>query len=98
MNSKKMRSLCCFMIGLTLLFYAIPRMPIGEAAQMGTGFSVIWVTFALLVIGANLHHALGLDYEEQRDHRRNQQEKLWRREFQKNRTRRMAPRRTRGLS
>lgn len=58
------------MIGLALLFYAVPRLPFGAVDHISTGFSVIWLCFAFIVVGANLHHALGLDFEEQERRRR----------------------------
>ncbi|GAB7388653.1 hypothetical protein BSNK01_24910 [Bacillaceae bacterium] len=70
MNRKKLRALSCFILALALLFYAVPRVPLAGESPLATGFSVLWLSFALLVVGANLHHALGLDYEEQLERRK----------------------------
>ncbi|RKD23769.1 hypothetical protein BEP19_04895 [Ammoniphilus oxalaticus] len=55
---KKVRALSCFILALGLLFYAAPRLPIEGFSEMATGFSLIWTSFALLVIGGNLQYVL----------------------------------------
>ncbi|MBO8171890.1 MAG: hypothetical protein H0Z33_08365 [Bacillaceae bacterium] len=91
MTSKKLRALTCFMIGLTLLFYAVPRLPFQGIGDQATGFSLIWLLFALLVVGANLHYALGVEYEEQRAYRKKQQASWWRYRMMQNRPRVVRP-------
>lgn len=70
MFGKKVRTLCCFIFALTLLFYAVPRLTFQSPTDLATGFSILWLLFALLVTGANLHHAMGLDYAEQLESKR----------------------------
>lgn len=58
---KKFRALSCFVFALCLVFYAVPRLPLNGVSQLATGFSVIWLGFAMLVIGSNLLHVVGSD-------------------------------------
>jgi len=55
---KKIRALSCLILAIFLMFYGIPRLPISNLSDFGTGFSVIWTLFALLVIGGNLMFVL----------------------------------------
>ncbi len=58
MNTGMFRITLCFITGLLLVFYAVPRLPIEHLSTLATGFSIIWLSFALVVIGANLHALL----------------------------------------
>lgn len=52
------------LIGFAMLIYAIPRLPDVTFSEEGL-FTVVWLLFALLSIGANLYTLIGAD----RDHR-----------------------------
>ncbi|HJV44952.1 MAG TPA: hypothetical protein VJ824_04410 [Bacillota bacterium] len=58
---KKFRALSCFVFALCLVFYAVPRLPFQGISQLATGFSFIWLAFAILVIGSNLFYVIGED-------------------------------------
>jgi hypothetical protein len=58
---KKFRALSCFIFALCLVFYAIPRLPAIGISELASGFSLIWMLFAFLVIGANLMYVIGDD-------------------------------------
>jgi hypothetical protein len=60
-DMKKFRALSCFVLALCLVFYAVPRLPFQGFSEMATGFSIIWTSFAMLVIGANLMFVIGKD-------------------------------------
>ncbi len=59
-----------FSLALGMLLYAVPRLELGQGVSMASIFSLVWVCFALLVIGANLHHILGVDEETKQELRR----------------------------
>ncbi|WP_025027353.1 hypothetical protein [Caldalkalibacillus mannanilyticus] len=46
-------------VALALLWVAIPRLPV-YGSKVEFGFSILWLAFCLLVIGANLHALLRL--------------------------------------
>jgi hypothetical protein len=55
----KTRLLISFVAALALLWVAIPRLPI-YGANIEFGFSVLWISFCIIVIGANLHALMRL--------------------------------------
>jgi integral membrane sensor domain MASE1 len=55
----KYRWLICLFVGLFTLFYAVPLLPV-HGTELELGFSLIWLFFCLLVIGANLYALLGV--------------------------------------
>jgi type VI protein secretion system component VasK len=55
----KTRLLISFGVALILLWIALPRLPL-YGTSMQFGFSLLWLTFCLLVIGANLYSLLRL--------------------------------------
>ena len=59
-----MRSFVYLTIGLAMLFYAMPHLPRVEATLRGA-FTVSWLLLAMLIIGANLYHLIGVDRENQ---------------------------------
>ena len=65
-----MRSFVYLTIGLAMLFYAMPNLPDVEASLQGA-FTVLWLMFAMLIIGANLYHLIGVDRENQARKKRN---------------------------
>lgn len=46
------RYLLCFLLGLALIIYGLPRLPLHETG-LAYLFAVLWMGFALLVIGGN---------------------------------------------
>lgn len=59
-----MQSFVYLTIGLAMLFYAMPNLPHVEATLRGA-FTVSWLLLAMLIIGANLYHLIGVDHEHQ---------------------------------
>ncbi|MDQ0337893.1 cbb3-type cytochrome oxidase subunit 3 [Caldalkalibacillus uzonensis] len=55
----KYRLIISFIVALWLLWFAVPRLPL-YGTDLQFGFSVLWLAFCLLVIGANLHALLRL--------------------------------------
>lgn len=53
MVMRRQRWLLSLFIAIALLFYAFPRLPIGSSGWSHY-FSLLWLVFALLVIGGNL--------------------------------------------
>ncbi|TBL75175.1 hypothetical protein [Paenibacillus thalictri] len=64
-------------IALGMLFYAIPKLDIGQGMTLPTVFGVIWICFALLIIAAHLHEILGVDEEARKEHSRIKRMKKW---------------------
>lgn len=58
---RKFRAISCLVFALCLIFYAVPRLPVQGISQLATGFSLVWIAFALLVIGSNLYFVIGTD-------------------------------------
>lgn len=58
---KKFRALSCLVLALCLVFYAVPRLPVGGVSELASGFSLIWTIFAMVVIGSNLLYVIGDD-------------------------------------
>ncbi|WP_134699886.1 hypothetical protein [Ammoniphilus sp. YIM 78166] len=58
---RKFRALSCLVFALCLIFYAVPRLPVQGISQLATGFSLVWIAFAFLVIGSNLYFVMGTE-------------------------------------
>lgn len=58
MNMGTFRIMLCFILAILLVFYAVPSLPFEHMSGQATGFSIIWLSFAFIVIGANLHALL----------------------------------------
>jgi len=56
---QKIRLLISFLAALLLLGLAVPKLPI-YGGNLEFGYSIIWIGFCLLVIGANLHALMRL--------------------------------------
>jgi hypothetical protein len=56
------KSFICLAMGLVMLFYAMPRLPDVTLSEEGL-FTVLWLLFSLLFIGANLYMLIGVDKE-----------------------------------
>lgn len=51
------RLMISFVVAIILLWVAVPNLPI-YGSKIDFGFSVLWLTFCLLVIAANFHALL----------------------------------------
>lgn len=60
-------------IGLALLFYALPRLPQATWSLEGA-FTIAWLSFSVLIIGANLYQLIGVDKERQASRK---QQRAW---------------------
>lgn len=76
----KHRRLTTLILSLTVLFYAVPRLPLKWEASAPSLFAFSWLSFALLVVAANWRSALGIDREEARQLERIKNLKAWQRE------------------
>gem|GEM_PF-4866128 len=56
---ERMRLFICLVVAIALLAVAMPRLPV-YGSDIQSGFSMVWLAFCLLVIGANLHALLRL--------------------------------------
>lgn len=63
---------------LGLLVYAAPRLETGNGLTTPTIFGVVWLSFALLIIAAQLHFILGVDKEMGQNPARVQKLRRWR--------------------
>ncbi|MGZ4032765.1 MAG: hypothetical protein ACXVDJ_09510 [Tumebacillaceae bacterium] len=57
-------------LGLAMLFFALPRLPHVTASVEGA-FTVSWLLFAMLIVGANLYYLVGADRDNQARRKRN---------------------------
>ncbi|PWK13862.1 hypothetical protein [Tumebacillus permanentifrigoris] len=64
-----MRAFVYLTVGLAMLFYALPRVPDVTMDIRGV-FTISWLAFAMLFIGANLYYLIGVDKERQIRRRR----------------------------
>ncbi|WP_216828925.1 hypothetical protein [Alkalihalobacterium elongatum] len=58
----KQRLLLCLLLALALIYFAVPRIPLGDPG-LGGLFAIAWLTFALIVVGGNL---VGLLYNKKK--------------------------------
>lgn len=49
-----------------MVLIALPRISLAGGLNWVNGFGMVWVLFALLVIGANMHFLLGVDEEKRK--------------------------------
>ena len=54
-------SVVSIIVVLTMLFIALPTIPIREGWSLASVFGLIWSAFALLIIGAHLYRLLRVD-------------------------------------
>lgn len=54
------------LIALAMVLVALPCISLAGGLNWVNGFGMVWVLFALLVIGANLHFLLGVDEEKRK--------------------------------
>ncbi|GIP38261.1 hypothetical protein J31TS4_15410 [Paenibacillus sp. J31TS4] len=62
-------------LALAMLLYAVPRLPVGGGWTPPAVFGTLWLSFALLIIGAHLHDILGVKEEQREQLRRIQRMK-----------------------
>lgn len=58
---QRMKSTLYLVLSLGMLFYALPRLDIGQGLTPATLFGVAWISMALLIIAAHLRAALRVD-------------------------------------
>ncbi|WP_209122089.1 hypothetical protein [Alkalihalobacillus sp. BA299] len=58
----KQRLLLCLLLALAVVYFAVPRIPLGDPGLAGV-FAIAWLLFALIVVGGNL---VGLLYSKGR--------------------------------
>ncbi|MDE5412315.1 hypothetical protein [Alkalihalobacterium chitinilyticum] len=58
----KQRLLLCLLLAFALIYFAVPRIPLGDPG-LGGIFAIAWLLFALIVVGGNL---VGLLYGKER--------------------------------
>ncbi|MBL0386249.1 hypothetical protein JJB07_06230 [Tumebacillus sp. ITR2] len=69
-RKQTMRAFVYLTAGLAMLFYALPRVP-DVTMDISGAFTISWLAFAMLFIGANLYYLIGVDKERQSRRRRN---------------------------
>lgn len=74
---KDFSNLLYLCIALGMLMYAIPRLEVGSGLTLPTVFSIVWIGFALLIIGAQLHYILGVDEDTRKELVKVKQMKRW---------------------
>jgi len=55
------KSLIYFIVSLATMFYALPRIPLLGYNNGAFIFSIVWLLFGLLVVGAHLDQMIFLD-------------------------------------
>lgn len=80
--SRKRKGFVYLIIALTILMYAVPRLPIHSADSAASLFAAVWLCFALVVLAAQLYHLFGVDREEEESYRKVQRMKRWKMEQQ----------------
>ncbi|GAB6988469.1 hypothetical protein [Paenibacillus pini] len=75
-KTNKFKHVVYLLLALAMLLYALPRISFGPGATWTSIFGIVWAVFAFLVIGAHLHHILGVDEEKQKALDRVRQAKL----------------------
>ncbi len=67
-------------ITLAIVFYALPIIPISSQQVLPKMFSIVWIAFALLIIGAQLNSLLDLDEKKRKDLIKLERYKTWKKE------------------
>jgi hypothetical protein len=60
---KGLKNVVYMSLALGMLFYAVPRLEMGQGLTAATIFGVAWIGLALLIVAAHLHEILGVDEE-----------------------------------
>jgi hypothetical protein len=84
MSGKKSRHLLYLGLSVIMVVIAIPRISAGQGWSLETCFGLGWLTFAILVIAAQLHALIGLNEETEQRLRRIRHAKalVWQRKLQ----------------
>ncbi|OEG00068.1 hypothetical protein BHF71_06375 [Vulcanibacillus modesticaldus] len=75
-----LKNIIYLIFALATVFYAILRIPILSYEVEARLFSIIWLFFALLVIGAQLERLLDYDEKKQKNLMRLKKYQLWKQE------------------
>lgn len=73
------KSLLYLAIALGMIIYAIPRLPVLTLTEEGL-FTLLWLSYALLALGANLYFLMGVDRDR---HHRGFRRRAWEREMRR---------------
>jgi TRAP-type mannitol/chloroaromatic compound transport system permease small subunit len=60
------KSIGSIIMGIAMVVYAVPKLPAFSLSAAGF-FTLVWLLFALLVIGANLYYLIGVDRESRQE-------------------------------
>lgn len=74
---KGLKNVIYMSLALGMLFYAAPRLEMGQGLTAGTIFGVVWIGLALLIVAAHLHEILGVDEETREELGRIDRMKKW---------------------
>lgn len=74
---KGLKNVMYMSLALGMLFYAVPRLEMGQGFTVPTVFSIVWIAFALIIIAAHLHEILGVDEETRNELSRIDRMKKW---------------------
>lgn len=77
-----LRGIIYLILSLAIIFYGLPRLEVFSDIQGFQVFSIAWIVFALLVVGAHLDYLLILDEEKRKRTNQLKRYKLWRKEQQ----------------
>lgn len=61
-QNHKVRSIGYIVMAIAMVLYAVPKLPAFTFSAAGF-FTLVWLAFALLVIGSNLYYLIGADRE-----------------------------------
>jgi hypothetical protein len=65
-------------LALGMIFYAVPKLQMGQGWSAATVFGVVWIGMALVIVAAHLHEILGVDEETRQELQRIDRMKKWR--------------------
>lgn len=74
------RSFFNLIIALAIVFYALPLVPFFSQNSLASLFSMVWVTFALIIIGAHLNSLIELDLKKRINLIKLEKYRLWKKE------------------
>ena len=75
-----LKSIIYLILALATVFYALPKLNFTSGDLEVKLFSIFWIIFALLIIGAQLDYLLILDEDKRRRTLRRKKYLLWKRE------------------
>ncbi|MFC0214103.1 hypothetical protein ACFFK0_16875 [Paenibacillus chartarius] len=74
---KGFRNIIYMSLALGMLFYAVPRLELGQGISTAAVFGAVWIGLALLIVAAHLHEILGVDEETRKELSRIKRMKKW---------------------